>query len=74
MAEMDEEMEDAHVRGDEADGAGAVDFLNLEVDFEYEFDASRYFDFCRPESPSECREAELWFESAISYPPSRTSF
>ncbi|CAA7391786.1 unnamed protein product [Spirodela intermedia] len=70
MAEMDEEMEDAHVRGDDDDGVGAVDFLNLEVDFEYEFEASRYFDFCRPESPSESREAELWFESASSYPPS----
>ncbi|XP_021298409.1 protein TPX2-like [Herrania umbratica] len=41
-----------------------------EVDLEYEFDAARFFDFTREESPAEAREAELWFESAPSYPPS----
>ena len=59
---MDEEMEDE---------MGLVDCLDLEIDFEYEFDASKYFDFCRPESPSEARNAELWFETAASCPPSR---
>ncbi|PKU72939.1 protein TPX2 isoform X2 [Dendrobium catenatum] len=47
-----------------------VNFLSLEVDFDYEFDASRYFDFVREETPSEAWEAEFWFETAGSYPPS----
>lgn len=41
-----------------------------EVDLDYEFDAAMYFDFTRPESPAEARQAELWFESAVEYPPS----
>ncbi|TYG91339.1 hypothetical protein ES288_A12G254100v1 [Gossypium darwinii] len=41
-----------------------------EIDLNYEFDAARFFDFTREESPVEAREAELWFESAPSYPPS----
>ncbi|KAF8380405.1 hypothetical protein HHK36_027891 [Tetracentron sinense] len=57
---MDEEMEDTFEEG----------FLALEIDLDYEFDATRYFDFCRKESVLEAREAELWFESAGSYPPS----
>ncbi|KAF8379340.1 hypothetical protein HHK36_028774 [Tetracentron sinense] len=58
--EMDEEMEDTVEEG----------FMALEIDLDYEFDASQYFDFRRKESPLESREAELWFESAGSYPPS----
>ncbi|TYI52499.1 hypothetical protein E1A91_D12G252100v1 [Gossypium mustelinum] len=42
-----------------------------EIDLNYEFDAARFFDFTSEESPVEAREAELWFESAPSYPPSR---
>ncbi|XXG76000.1 hypothetical protein AAC387_Pa08g0448 [Persea americana] len=45
-------------------------FEAVEIDLDYEFDASRYFDFTRMESLSEVREAESWFESAGSYPPS----
>ncbi|XP_022737564.1 protein TPX2-like isoform X2 [Durio zibethinus] len=41
-----------------------------EIDLDYEFDAARFFDFTREESPAEAREAELWFESAPGYPPS----
>ncbi|XWS49839.1 hypothetical protein CRYUN_Cryun12cG0037500 [Craigia yunnanensis] len=41
-----------------------------EIDLDYEFDAVWFFDFTREESPAEAREAELWFESAPSYPPS----
>ncbi|XWS38469.1 hypothetical protein CRYUN_Cryun19dG0133900 [Craigia yunnanensis] len=41
-----------------------------EIDFDYEFDAVRFFDFTREESPAEAREAELWLDSAPSYPPS----
>ncbi|XP_010108085.2 protein TPX2 [Morus notabilis] len=41
-----------------------------EIDLEYEFEAARYFDFTREETPVEAREAENWFESANSYPPS----
>ncbi|XP_039036428.1 protein TPX2-like [Hibiscus syriacus] len=41
-----------------------------EIDLDYEFDAVRFFDFTREESPEEAGEAELWFESAPTYPPS----
>lgn len=45
-------------------------FLGFEIDLDYEFDAARYFDFRREETPAEARAAELWFETAGSYPPS----
>ncbi|GAB2225798.1 hypothetical protein Droror1_Dr00021565 [Drosera rotundifolia] len=35
-----------------------------EIDFEYEFEAVRFFDFCRRETENEVREAKAWFESA----------
>lgn len=57
---MDEEME-----------VEPVIFEAYEVDIEYEFDAARYFDFTREESFDEASQAELWFQSAGSYPPSR---
>ncbi|XP_020261911.1 protein TPX2-like isoform X2 [Asparagus officinalis] len=57
---MDEEMEEPS-RGD---------FFSLEIDLDYEFDAVRYFDFSREESFAEAWEAQLWFETAGSYPPS----
>ncbi|XVE57783.1 hypothetical protein DITRI_Ditri04bG0117300 [Diplodiscus trichospermus] len=41
-----------------------------EIDLDYEFDAARFFDFTSEESPAEAGEAELWFESEPSYPPS----
>ncbi|OVA07737.1 TPX2 central domain [Macleaya cordata] len=46
------------------------EFLPVKIDFDYEFDASRYFDFSREESHLEAREAEMWFDRAGSYPPS----
>ncbi|XP_059667001.1 protein TPX2-like [Cornus florida] len=57
---MDEDMEDS------------IDefFVDSEIDPDYEFDAARFFDFSRPESHSEADEAERWFESVGSYPPS----
>ncbi|CAF2042737.1 unnamed protein product [Brassica napus] len=45
-------------------------FEVTEIDLEYEFDAARWCDFTREESPLESRVAELWFETAESYPPS----
>nr|GME13137.1 protein TPX2-like isoform X2 [Ipomoea batatas] len=41
-----------------------------EIDKIYEFDASQFFDFTRPESPSETERAERWFQDAGYYPPS----
>ncbi|KAJ9706732.1 hypothetical protein PVL29_001953 [Vitis rotundifolia] len=60
MGDMDEEMVDEI----------AEPFVAVEIDLDYEFDAARYFDFSRDESPAEALQAELWFESAKSYPPS----
>ncbi|KAJ0263467.1 Cell cycle regulated microtubule associated protein [Hirschfeldia incana] len=54
--EMDEDME--------------MVFEVREVDMEYEFDAARWFDFTRTESPAESQSAEFWFHSAPSYAPS----
>ncbi|KAI4347456.1 hypothetical protein L6164_008269 [Bauhinia variegata] len=45
-------------------------FLREETDLDYEFDAPRFYDFTKPEKFWEAVEAELWFESATSYPPS----
>ncbi|XP_073042946.1 protein TPX2-like isoform X1 [Primulina eburnea] len=56
MSEQDEEME--------------CTFTVYEIDLDYEFDAARFFDFTRLESPLEARQAEVWFHSAGSYPPS----
>ncbi|XP_039036832.1 protein TPX2-like [Hibiscus syriacus] len=41
-----------------------------EIDLDYEFDAARFFDFTREESPEEAGEAELWFDSVPTHPPS----
>lgn len=49
------------------------DFVSLEIDLDYEFDAVRFFDLSREETFAEAWEAQLWFESAGSYPPSRTN-
>ncbi|KAK3022190.1 hypothetical protein RJ639_047012 [Escallonia herrerae] len=57
---MDEEMEDF------VEDA----FSPLEFDSDYEFDSPCFFDFSRPESEAEVREAEGWFDSAKTYPPS----
>lgn len=48
-------------------------FTAIEIDLDYEFDAARYFDFSREESLDETLQAELWFQSRGSYPPSRKS-
>ncbi|XP_057812014.1 protein TPX2-like isoform X2 [Salvia miltiorrhiza] len=45
-------------------------FTAYEIDLDYEFDAARFFDFEHDESPVQARQAELWFDSAGSYPPS----
>ncbi|XWS37726.1 hypothetical protein CRYUN_Cryun19dG0069700 [Craigia yunnanensis] len=39
-------------------------------DIKYEFGAPQWYDFNRPETDWEAKEAQLWFESAESYPPS----
>lgn len=62
---MDEEMEDSN--------EVEYTFTAVEIDLDYEYDAVRFFDFCREESAAEARQAELWFETAATYPPSRKS-
>ncbi|GMI71554.1 TPX2-LIKE PROTEIN 3 [Hibiscus trionum] len=39
-------------------------------DLDYEFDAPQCYDFSCLETDSEAKEAQLWFDSAGSYPPS----
>ena len=41
------------------------------IDELFEFSAPRFFDFMKGESEEETRKAELWFETALSYAPSR---
>lgn len=45
-----------------------------EIDFDYEYDAPRFWDFTRYETFWDVFEAEQWFEYATSYPPSRKNF
>ncbi|KAG4212949.1 hypothetical protein ERO13_A01G019000v2 [Gossypium hirsutum] len=40
------------------------------IDELYEFSAPCFFDFTKGESEEEIRDAELWFETALSYAPS----
>lgn len=42
------------------------------IDETYEFSAPRFFDFTKAESGEDTRRAELWFDTALSYAPSRT--
>ncbi|KAG8374811.1 hypothetical protein BUALT_Bualt10G0034400 [Buddleja alternifolia] len=63
---MEEEMMEDNIVNEE------YIFTAYEVDLDYEFDAARFFDFSRAESPLQARQAEVWFHSAGSYPPSRT--
>ncbi|CAO2820023.1 unnamed protein product [Amaranthus hypochondriacus] len=59
---MDEDME--------LEEEGIPVYQVVEIDFDYEFDAARFFDFTRPESEAESRFSESWFFSAPDYPPS----
>jgi hypothetical protein len=85
MDSDDEEMRDASsasVSGDDDDAAGyevapegmvVMEVRWFEVDLDYEFDAPRWFDLAQEEAPVEAAAAEMWFATAPSYPPSRTS-
>ncbi|XP_010540241.1 PREDICTED: protein TPX2-like isoform X2 [Tarenaya hassleriana] len=55
----------------ESEGERAMGVFEVrEIDLDYEFDAVRWYDFSAEESPEEVLVAELWFETAQSYPPS----
>jgi len=41
------------------------------MDETYEFSAPRFFDFIKGETDEESLKAELWFDTALSYAPSR---
>lgn len=43
------------------------------IDEAYEFSAPRFYDFMSEENEENDRKAELWFESALAYAPSRAS-
>ncbi|XP_065870851.1 protein TPX2-like isoform X2 [Euphorbia lathyris] len=47
-----------------------VEPMPQDFDIDYEFDAPKYFDFTRPESDSDIEEAQRWFQTAGSHPPS----
>ena len=42
------------------------------IDEAYEFSAPRFYDFIKGETEEQLLKAELWFDSALSYAPSRT--
>ncbi|KAL8552611.1 hypothetical protein ACS0TY_001338 [Phlomoides rotata] len=46
------------------------DCYSVETDDDYEFDASHFYDFTRPENDSEIQEVERWFEVSGDYPHS----
>lgn len=62
--ETDEEMEEVTDKP----------FVWEEIDLDYEFDVAMYYDFTRPETEKEIKEAEDWFKFAGTYPPSRKHF
>lgn len=64
---MEDEMVEDAVNEEEVE----YNFTAYEIDLDYEFDAARFFDFIQAESALEARQAETWFDSAGSYPPSR---
>ncbi|CAN6480290.1 unnamed protein product [Victoria cruziana] len=69
MEEEEEEEEgDMDAEMDERDEC--FSYPCPDVDLDYEFSAPRFYDFTRFETPDELREAEAWFETAHSYPPS----
>lgn len=62
--ETDEEMKEVYDKP----------FVWEEIDLDYEFDVAMYYDFTRPETEKEIKEAEDWFKFAGTYPPSRQYF
>ncbi|KAH7834794.1 hypothetical protein Vadar_019796 [Vaccinium darrowii] len=44
------------------------------IDEAYEFSAPRFFNFIEGETVEEMRVAEVWFDTALTYAPSRTFF
>ncbi|KAJ9555358.1 hypothetical protein OSB04_009972 [Centaurea solstitialis] len=70
--EVEMEVEDDNTSGGGGGGDTVVEFTftAVEIDLDYEFEAARFFDFTKEESPEEAREAETWFDSVESYPPS----
>ncbi|XP_073302428.1 protein TPX2-like isoform X4 [Primulina huaijiensis] len=63
-------MEEEMVEDAANDDMVEYSFTAYEIDLDYEYDAARFFDFCRAESSLEARQAEVWFDFAGSYPPS----
>ncbi|AES65349.1 hypothetical protein MTR_2g038240 [Medicago truncatula] len=49
-------------------------FDSSEIDLDYEFDAPRFFDFTaqQQQSLTQLPQPERWFETAGTYPPSRS--
>lgn len=42
------------------------------IDEAYEFSAPRFYDFIKGETEEDVIKAELWFDSGLTYAPSRT--
>ncbi|XLS44621.1 hypothetical protein HN51_001486 [Arachis hypogaea] len=74
MMEVEEEQEQEQEQEEEEEEEGGEEiehvFIAHEIDLDYEFDAPRFFDFTRPETPAEAQRAELWFQNAPTYPQS----
>ena len=45
--------------------------MEMMIDEAYEFSAPRFFDFLKGESEEDRCQAELWFDTALTYAPSR---
>jgi targeting protein for Xklp2 len=57
---------------EESDTTTRMTAMMMMIDEAYEFSAPRFYDFLKGETEDEVRKAELWFDSALSYAPSRT--
>lgn len=47
---------------------------DMMIDTDYEYSAPKFFDFILGETEDEMRVAQLWFDTALTYAPSRKLF
>ncbi|KAI3982572.1 hypothetical protein MKX01_031311 [Papaver californicum] len=70
----DEEMGETEmfvvVEEEEDEEEDTRNVVEVIIDLDYEYDASKYFDFSREETEFEATNAEMWFDRAEDYPPS----
>jgi hypothetical protein len=65
-------MAEVGAKEEPSTAAALTTTTTMMIDEAYEFSAPRFYDFVKGESEEDVRKAELWFDSALAYAPSRT--